>query len=326
MSTNEVLDSTEELVRDSKYLKINSYAIGIIAEELAKQKFRLPDWKMEVFPEKSTTAINFFFLGNSINFAFMDFNSKIKYEKDFNGKKWSGATGMWASLKNALNEGIPILNADYLANIKEDNMRSIFAGKIEIPLLTERTKIFNEVGRVLAGKYNGDFYNLIQASNNKLFDNGNGIVERLVRDFPSFDDSCFYNGKKIKFYKRAQLAPAMIYGRCKNEGVDLFEDIGELTAFADYQLPKSLRSMLILSYGEELAKKVDNQELIEKDSLMELELRAATVHASKKLLDKINEQRNEISNPINICHLDYMLWLEGRKLKTNHHLTITTNY
>ena len=48
----------------------------------------------------------------------------------------------------------------------------------------------------------------------------------------------------------------MCMQRFRGEGWGRFDDIGELTAFADYKLPQVLRELGILSYHPDLAKKL----------------------------------------------------------------------
>ncbi len=71
-------------------------------------------------------------------------------------------------------------------------------------------------------------------------------------DFPSFDDSAEWGGHRLLFFKRAQLAPAMLFERWKGTGAGAFNDIGELTASADYKIPQVLRRLEILEYSPDL--------------------------------------------------------------------------
>lgn len=337
MSKNKVLESTRFLVENPKHVHIDTDKLDETADRFAKEKLKIPDWKTPVHLEQSDeTFIDFILLANSINFAFTDFKTKQKFSTEYNGNEWRGAFGMHACLKKALEGDFPfLLKGEYLASISEQDFREIFKGNFEIPLLKERLDIFHEVGRVLDNKYEGYFHNLVEESNHMLFNNGRGLVDRLIKDFPSFDDSVVYNGKKAKFYKRAQLAPGVLYGRFRNQGAFQVKDIDELTVFADYVLPKGLRDLGVLVYEKELAEKVDSQEIIPRHSREELEIRASTVHASDMLINKINELKGKESvsdgvvvsdGGVNALHLDYKLWSESRKQPGYHHLTPTIDY
>jgi len=322
---NPVLKSLEPILKEPQFVFINKRRIEEIAPEIAKEKLPIPEWREEVFIEDDKKAIDFFMLFNSINFAFADFATNEKFTTFYKGKEWKGAFGMIASLKRALEKGIPLLNANYLTQIDRNGLRAIFKGNIEIPMLDERLEIFHEVGNVLLKKYKGHFCNLLEDGCYYAFNNGKGIIEKLVTDFPSFNDISEFNGHILKFYKRAQLAVASLYGRLRKKGFNI-KDIDDLTVFADYELPARLRQRGIIEYEESLENKILNYIPIEKDSRGEQEIRASTVDSCDSLVKEINKYRK---NKINSLSLDYKFWSERRIKKENgypHHLTKTIAY
>lgn len=320
-SPNPVLASTEPVIRHARHIKINHGKLQEAAKSLSAEQIKPCDWHLPNYIQgDNENTINFMFLMNSVNFLFFDPNTGAKFETEYKGQTWKGSEGMVASLTRALDEGIPVLDPKFLANVTQEQMAHIFRGSPELPLLKERTEIFNEVGRVLDEKYAGSFANLLKAANNRAFDNGNGIVERLTRDFPSFRDS----SGEVQFNKRAQLVVGMLASRL--EGTGLFEcpDLQELTVFADYQLPRGLRALGVLEYGPELAAAVDNGVQIPKDSEMENELRAFTVVSSKLLQDEINTRPGMKADARG---LDSYLWWSARQDKNSRpHVTVTTAY
>ncbi|MBR9691910.1 hypothetical protein GOV06_03925 [Candidatus Woesearchaeota archaeon] len=318
--TNPVLASLDYILQDNKFVFVDKDKIKEIAPEIAKQELPIPDWKFPHYIEEtSTQTIDFFFLANSLNFSYTDFDTKEKYSRD----NLSGSDAMWYSLKQAYLGRKPILNADYLANLTKAEVEEIFTGETPLPMLEQRTAILNQVGQVLSEKYNGRFLFLVGDSNNKAFDNGNGIVERLVRDFPSFNDISNYQGHELKFYKRAQLAVGMTYGRLKEIGLFEVDDIDSLTVFADYVLPVGLSELGIFQYEKSLQQRINSKQLIEKDSREEIELRANTIYAADLLIKEINKHRTE---KINALNLDAKLWSESRKSRQPHHITKTIAY
>jgi len=323
---NQVLESTRFLIESPKHVFINKEKLEETAKRLANEELKIPNWNMPTLLEgKTNEVIDFFFLGNTINFAYVDFKTKEKFAVEYQGKTWIGAMAMWACLKKAYETEFPyLLEGGFLQDISVWEFEDIFKGSIRIPLFEERLAIFREVGEVLCNQYDGYFHNLVEESNQRLFDNGKGIVERLTKDFPSFDDSAQYEDRIVRFDKRAQLAPGTLYGRFRNQGEFVVQDIDELTVFADYSVPKTLRGLEILVYEKSLAEKVDNQILIPKHSLEELEIRASTIHASQMLIDRINEIKGQ--KAVNALHIDYKLWWESRNFSAPHHLTYTTDY
>ncbi len=326
---NPVLPSLEPLLSDLRYVKINEKRISELAQEIAKQELKIPEWREDVFPDKDDKdTINFFFLGNTINFAFTDFDTGKKFETFYKKRKWKGAFAMFACLKRALDKEIPLLEPEYLKILDRTGMRRIFTGNIEIPMLDERLEIFHETGSVLGKKYKS-FYNLCKEANFYAFDKGKGIVERLAKDFPSFNDvSIFTDSKgekhKLLFYKRAQLAVAQCYGRLQDTKEFPLQDVDELTVAADYRLPVSLCNFGILEYETGLEEKIQKGKLIEPDSREELEIRGCTPPSARKLVKEINKYLSKNnSKKINDVHVDAYLWFSG---KGKHHLCKTIDY
>lgn len=57
-------------------------------------------------------------------------------------------------------------------------------------------------------------------------------------------------------YKRAQIFVGDVYGAFAGKGLGRFDDIAQLTMFADYRVPVVLRVMGVLDYSEELEQQV----------------------------------------------------------------------
>jgi len=319
---NPVLETTRFLIEEPRYIEIDMEKIKEIAEKYSKENLIVPKWDAPVFPEeRNQETIDFFMTGNSVNFCYN--NKGVKYSTNYKDYEWKGAFGMWASFKKAVENRIPILDGKFLREITEEKVEKIFRGNSPMPMIKERTEILREVEKVLCEKYDGHFHNLAKESRGRLFKEGDGIVERLAEDFCSFDDSAEYEGNFVVFNKRAQLAPGMLIGKFENKGLFKVKDVDELTVFADYSLPASLRDLGILRYEKSLVDKIDKKIKIRSNSLEELEIRASTIHASKMLQDEINKKK---SQKINALHIDYKLWMEQRNKNLPQHFTMTTNY
>ena len=92
---------------------------------------------------------------------------------------------------------------------------------------------FREVGKALAERYDGYFHNFIKSCPPQLYDNGKGLVDRLVTEFPRFNDVSEYDSHEIKFYKLAQLGFWGIYSGLHSTNSLPLADIGKMTAFAE---------------------------------------------------------------------------------------------
>src|SRR5262249_3112088 len=162
-----------------------------------------------------------------------------------------------ASLLRALDDGRPLWDAAYLSNLTLPELRDIFRpapGASAIPLLEERLTHAREVGRVLLAKYDGQFAHAVEAAGGSAVSLG----RQIVADFPSFDDLASYRGAKVKFYKRAQICVADLHGTFGGQGWGRFNDLEQLTVYADYKLPQVLRRAGILRYTPELTTRIAN--------------------------------------------------------------------
>lgn len=118
------------------------------------------------------------------------------------------------------------------------------------------------------------------------------------------------------FYKRAQItANDLVLA-----GVAAFDDVDELTVFADNLLPHVLRLDGVLVYDDELAAQIDGGTPLVAGGRMESELRACAVHACEALAARAGVPPRTLDN-----------WLWHRGLQPPYadrpaHVTHTTFY
>lgn len=328
--------TVSEAANHLKHVSIDNNQIEAIADEWASDDFELPEWRAPVFLDESEPGvsvdelIDFFFVGNSINFAFRDFETGEKFKCRYKGNTWSGAMGMWACLKRAYESGVPILSGRELSKLSKVEVQNIFRFREgpEMPMLDERHLILTSIGDRLATEYRGSFHNLIKDSEPCLYAEGEGIVDRLVTEVPYFRDSQTisvpHNANfEVHFHKRAQLAPAMVYGRLQNQGEFEIDDPAAFTVFADYNLPNILRHLGAIEYDSKLSQSISRGELMESGCREEVEIRCATVYASDLLLENLNERR---SATVYAPELDYKLFSEREEVDSPVHRVETTNY
>jgi hypothetical protein len=208
---------------------------------------------------------------------------------------------MIASLGRAIEDGIHVLEPSFLVGIQENDLKKIFAGNVDIPLLEERVIILREIGEVLSSFYGNSFVSMV----NKAGGDALQLLDLVVSSFSSFNDFSFYRDRKILFYKRAQLLVGDINAVFKDKGIGKLENIGQLTACADYKLPQVLRKLGILSYSPELAKKIDCQAPIPRDSSEEIEIRANTVWAIELMKKELKHSTAQ--------EITHRLWLMSQQ-------------
>lgn len=232
---------------------------------------------------------------------------------------------MLACMHRAVNSGTPLFSGEYLAGLTRDEFARVFSGTIEMPMIDERVKIFNEVGRVLVEKYEGSYHNFVRSCPPKLYAGGEGLLERLVIEFPRFQDTSQYRGSTIQIYKLAQLGIWGMHLALSPKGLWKLEDASDLTAFADYIVPVALRLMGIFEYTPELEAKINALEEIKRDSEAEIELRASSIHAIALLTEEINKRRPNFE-PLLMPQVDFRFWKSYHATHWPHHLTKTIMY
>lgn len=322
-----VLDSVRYAVESSRdvqthYDKIVEVASWMAYEELPIPEFTLPLGVGQGDPDE---AIDFMLVADSIDTAFTDFKSHEKFQVDYAGQHWSDSDAEFACIKRALDNGVPFLDGNYLARITRAELSEIFEGNIEMPMLDEKLEVVHQVGKVLAEKYDGRFHKFVKACSPRLYDNGNGLIERLVKEFPRFNDVSMLDGHEIKFYKLAQLGIWMLYATLHRAGKFRLDDPEKMTAFADYIVPVALRLHGITSYSERLEKAINEHQWIPRDFRWEIEIRAHCIYATALLREEINKLR-PTNQQVIIPQIDARFWTHFHTTNWPHHLTRTIMY
>jgi hypothetical protein len=300
--------------------RLAEHAAWMAYEELPAPAFLFP-FPLELDRDG---IVDFVLTATSINFAFTDFRTRRRWEVEDGGRTYADADGLHFCLYRALGEGVPVLDGAWLREVDAGDLRRILrGGTSELQLLDERARILREVGETLVAHYDGRFHNLLGASSEQLYDGGNGFLERLIRDFPRFDDVAEYGGRTVRFWKLAQLSVWILH--VSLPGGAGFGDLDRLTAFADYIVPAALRIVGICGYSDELERAIQEGRLIEAGSPWEVELRAHTVYACDELCRRINELRPPELQVI-APQVDARLWVPFHRTHWPHHLTRTVFY
>lgn len=333
MINNPYVNTLESVWKNTKNVWINEEKLQELIEGMRKKKKELviPDWTTpHIHPDPGCeieTWLNYICWINTVNFAFTNFRSPwnkfvIEHPK---GNFFSGSAAMAASFMRALREGMPVTDAGYMSKVSLKDTKYIFRPadqKHQIPMLRERWRIFHEVGNILLEKYRGRWLNLFEQGRFRSFDNGKGIVELLVADFPSFRDARLYKDSQgtlrhLWFNKRAQLLVMMYHGRAVLSGFPLIEDICDIGPIADYGVPKALKFFEVLEYSPLMESAIQNHHIFPAGSQMEIENRLAMSYAMKKICDEVG---------VSMAQADFYIWEIGRKSSAPHILVPTTDY
>ena len=246
--------------------------------------------------------VNFLLLFESIDYSF------------WGSPKWSVKTqdmvidGSEALLYKLLEYVRKTNNYDF-SKVTFKEFRNILSGSIEIPLLEERYKTLVSISNVVNDKMNGNFYEYIKEYTRDI-----DLFNLIIDNFSSFTDEREYNGKKIYFYKLAQLLTSdILHMRMLLENVWI--DVSNLVGCADYKIPQTMRAIGILEYSKNLGKIIDSKLEIEQSSSYEVEIRASMLVVIDYISKKINADRidindfffiykkivNDIAKPYHLC-------------------------
>jgi hypothetical protein len=161
------------------------------------------------------------------------------------------------------------------------------AGVIGQPEGHQLMELFAEALRQL-GEFLGDRTAL------DVVDAANGSAEALAQQLA--DGMPFY--RDTGFYKRAQITPNDL----TLAGIATFDDIDNLTIFADNLVPHVLRMDGVLKYDAELSEIIDSEKLLPPGEC-EREIRACALHACEQIAERLSVPARD---------LDVWLWNRGQ--------------
>jgi len=199
-------------------------------------------------------------------------------------------------------------SAQDLAGLTAERCAQIFGQDLgEAPireLMSQDASALNQLGHYLLEHFAGSFMRLLDAAGSSA----ESLVRLLIR-MPYFNDVEMYGELRVPFFKRAQLTAADLAIAFHGQGPGYFHDLDRLTIFADNLVPHVLRVDGILRYEDELAERIEREELIPSGSPEEVEIRACGVHAVELLVAELRRQ----GQPITARGLDYLLWNRGQE-------------
>ncbi|MFC1822804.1 queuosine salvage family protein [Thermodesulfobacteriota bacterium] len=318
----EVLETARTVAEKSRLVRINQEALHLFARDLLEKGCEIPPWDdLHHFCDGGQETVAYFLVLDSINFCFWPPKGKDRWEIDYGSGRLSGYHALAVSLKSAVKSGTPITRANFLAKLSTIELKDILGGYGELQLLERRREILNEVGRCLIHEYDGQAHRLVESAKGSAAT----LVRLLSEKISSFRDVADYQGTKTLFYKRAQILTADLFGAFQGSKWGNFQDINELTAFADYKVPQVLRHLGILSYKSSLSKRVDRMITLQAGSGEEVEIRANTIWA----VELIRRELARMGKSLRAFEVDWMLWNLGQQeaFKSKpYHRTVTIFY
>lgn len=200
------------------------------------------------------------------------------------------------------------LSARELSRLTPEDCFRIFKQDPQNRPMAELMRFFaralNDLGSYVQSDFGGSFRGLIAAAG--------ASAERLIRlltRMPYFCDVESYDAVKVPFYKRAQLAAADLSLAFEGRELGRFDDLQNLTIFADNLVPHVLRVDHILIYPQALIRRIEAQKPIPAGSAEEIEIRACALHAVERLKDALNASEHATTS----MELDFLLWNRGQQ-------------
>ncbi len=242
-------------------------------------------------------------------------------------RKREGMSGYFtiaSGLKERFEARGPITAAE-LAEVTADDCAQIFGQQDVDPAIDELMGLFaqswNDLGGDLVARFGGTFSNLIESAQHRAC----RLVETLAHQ-PLFRDVSQYRGTQVSFYKRSQLLASDLSLALDGRGLGRFDDLDQLTIFADNLVPHVLRLEGILEYAPALMAKIEAEQLIPAGSDEEIEIRACAVHAVELMV----EAAADAGVSWTARDVDQLLWHRGQdprcKAAAKRHRTRTVYY
>ncbi|HEX8682123.1 MAG TPA: queuosine salvage family protein [Ardenticatenaceae bacterium] len=304
-----VRDSAAHVAERATCVTIHEGAIAALADRIAGGQMPRITWDEEHhYRDAGPLTVQYLLVLDALNFCFWPEPSW-----DYNR--------LALALKNTLLREPERFRAERLATVQPEEARAMLGSRDDIPLLEQRAALLREVGAVLAARWGGEAANLVAAAEGSAA----SLVALLTAEFPGFRDHAIYRGWPVYLYKRAQIFVGDLWGSFEGQGLGRFDDIDQLTMFADYRVPQLLRAEGVLEYSNLLSSIVDLCRELPSGSDLEIELRACSIHAVELLRAALAGR----GFPITSLELDWILWNVGearqRQFKP-HHRTLTIYY
>jgi len=325
-----VLTSAEFIHENSQHVFVPQPGVAnaarVVFENMKKRKYSTKTWKMHPLNPKvaDESAVEWIFLVDLLNFSFWserDPDDKAvphpaRYAVEFDGIKYTGYWALCACINRAIKDGYPILKPQWWAKDATDqDLLHAFRSDAEeeMPMVKERIRVLREDGGALLQHYNGSFVNCIKEANGSAMK----LLDIITTHFKSFNDEHRFHLRKVQIFKRAQILIADVWACFDGEGLGHFDDIDNITMFADYRVPQALYHLGCLEYSEELTKKLKEHVPLPSGCNEEVEIRGNSIWAVELLRRDIQKMiiEQKLDMNINAILLDFYIWDYAKEIQ-----------
>src|SRR5262249_34507077 len=126
------LTSTPRVVELSRYVHIDEAALAALAPRLARRIAAPGSGPSYPFRDGSEKTANWLLVLDALNFSFW---GEPRWRVEYRGELLNGYTALAAALTRAVEEGVPITDASYLATAAPADLAQVLRGEGAIPML-----------------------------------------------------------------------------------------------------------------------------------------------------------------------------------------------
>ncbi len=225
-------------------------------------------------------------------------------------KKRSGMSGYFTvatSLAEHYRAHGPPTVAD-LEGLDAARCAAMFGQSLDQPDSAELMGLFaralNDLGRCIGRGFGGRFDAFVEAARGSA----SRLVEQLL-EMPFYRDVERYRGRDVPFLKRAQITVADLAIAFDHSGLGRFDDLDQLTIFADNLVPHVLRVEGVLDYDPALVARILREEVIPIGTEEEVEIRASAVTVVERIVAVLRSDGHRVTPQ----QVDYVLWNRGQE-------------
>ncbi len=309
-----VRESCARVAGLARSVSINRDLIGDYVTSLPIEKALNPVMDTENhFCDDSEAALVYFLVLDCINFGSGWF-SELDLE--------SGCSNGYFTIASRLKRDF-IARGNYspgfLQQMSAEECCRVFGQRPDNPaafqLMTLFAAAMRDFGDLLQRDFSGSCRELVLGAGNSAAELG----ARLLK-MPFYRDIFPYAGRDVYLLKRVQITASDLYIAFNGSGYGRFDDICDLTIFADNLVPHVLMLDGILQYSDSLAAAIASGQMLVSGSDAEIEMRACCVHAVELMREELAIRNILVSSQ----GLDYLLWnrgLDERYARTPSHVT-----
>ena len=205
----------------------------------------------------------------------------------------SGYSTMAAGVEDRFDAAGP-WTAKELVAMDAETIAAVVGQEPDHPLMPQFAAALSDVGEHLLTEHAGRSLGVIERAGSIP------ALAGILAGWDAFADVSRHEGRRVPFFKRAQLAAADLH----RAGVTNLPGVEQLTAFADNLVPHVLRVDGALDLDAALIARIEAEELLVHGSPEEVELRACAIQAIELMAKACGLSPAEI---------DSVLWNRGRE-------------